>query len=88
LPPKIDKYTGAPMDLANMRANGVHPLLALCLDRHHEANVNVDHLPGHIAVPSLSCRMKCSKWSSKRITVRQAWGTSRPASNDPVLGQS
>ena len=43
---KPRRYTGAPMDLANMRANGVRSLLAICLDCSHEATVNVDHLAG------------------------------------------
>jgi len=72
---KPRRYTGAPMDLANMRANGVRSLLAICLDCSHEATVNVDHLPEHLAVPSLSRRMKCSKCGCKRVTVRPAWGT-------------
>lgn len=48
--PSPTRYTGPPMDLANMRKNGVRSLLAWCLDCGHEATVNVDHLPGHRAV--------------------------------------
>jgi hypothetical protein len=37
--PKIE-----PMDLANMRANGVRSLLIFCRNCHHEKIMNVDHL--------------------------------------------
>jgi hypothetical protein len=59
-----DKYHGPPMDLANMRQNGVRSLSVGCLDCHHQAIVNVDSYPGHLAVPSFARRMKCS--SSKQ----------------------
>src|SRR5947209_15430703 len=74
-PDKPTRYTGPPMDLANMRANGVRSLSVGCLDCHHQAVVNVDHLPGHLAVPSFSRRMVCSKCGSKRVQVMPAWGT-------------
>jgi hypothetical protein len=74
-PDKPTRYTGPPMDLANMRANGVRSLLASCLDCYHDATVNVDHLPGHLAVPSFAKRMNCSRCGSKSVDVRPAWGT-------------
>jgi hypothetical protein len=37
--PSPTKYTGPPMDLANMRKNGVRSLSASCLDCHHHATV-------------------------------------------------
>jgi hypothetical protein len=77
--PSPTRYTGPPMDLANMRHNGVRSLLANCLDCNHDAAVNVDHLPGHLAVPSFVRRMVCSKCGSKRVDVRPAWGTKATA---------
>jgi hypothetical protein len=74
-PDKPTRYTGPPMDLANMRQNGVRSLLASCLDCYHDATLNVDHLPGHLAVPSIGNRMTCTKCGSKRVTVRPAWAT-------------
>lgn len=73
--PNPRHYSGPPMDLANMRQNGVRSLLAWCLDCGHEATVNVDHLPGHLAVPSFAERMKCSACGSRKISVRPAWNT-------------
>jgi hypothetical protein len=35
-----------PMDLANMRADGVRSLDVQCHDCRHRAIMNVDHLPG------------------------------------------
>ena len=71
----VTPYIGPPMDLENMRANGVRSLLASCLDCHRDRTVNVDHLPGHLAVPSFARRMVCSKCGSKRVAVRPAWAT-------------
>jgi hypothetical protein len=56
----VTPYTGPPMNLANMRENGVRSLSVGCLDCHHDAVVNVDNYPGHLAVPSFASRMKCS----------------------------
>ena len=47
--PNPRRYTGPPMDLANMRLNGVRSLYAWCLDCGHDATLNVDHLPDHLA---------------------------------------
>ena len=44
-----------------MRANGVRSLLIWCRNCHHEKIMNVDHLPGHVTVPSLGQRMSCIK---------------------------
>jgi hypothetical protein len=35
------RYTGRPIDLANMRANGVRSIYVWCLDCGHDATVNV-----------------------------------------------
>lgn len=71
----MDKYAGRPMDLENMRSHGVRSLLVNCLKCQHEAVVNVDHQPGHLAVPSFAGRMKCSECGSKKVTVIPAWRT-------------
>jgi hypothetical protein len=73
--PPFDEYTGPPMDLANMRENGVRALLVNCLDCTHRAEINVDDQPGHLAVKSFEPRMVCGKCGSRRIDVRPAWGT-------------
>jgi hypothetical protein len=39
-----------PMDLANMRANGVRSLLIWCRNCHPEKIMKVDHLPGNVTV--------------------------------------
>ena len=74
-PDKPTRYTGPPMDLANMRENGVRALLVSCLDCTHRAEINVDDQPGHLAVKSFEPRMVCGKCGSRRIDVRPAWGT-------------
>jgi hypothetical protein len=42
-----------PMDLANMRANGVRSLDIQCKQCRHEVILNVDHLPGVLKIPTL-----------------------------------
>jgi hypothetical protein len=46
-----------PMDLANMRRNGVHSLDVRCHNCRHRVIVNVDHLPGDLTVPSFGPQM-------------------------------
>jgi hypothetical protein len=70
-------YEIEPMDLANMRANGVRSLLIWCRNCHHEKIMNVDHLPGDLTVPSLGNRMACTKCSTVGADVRPNW-TERP----------
>jgi len=37
------------MDLANMRANGVHSIAVYCLDCDHRTDVDVDQYPATLA---------------------------------------
>jgi hypothetical protein len=67
-------YDGPPMDLNNMRANGVRSLAVDCLKCHHRATVKVDDQPGDLYVPSFKNRMRCSKCGSRDVTVMPAWG--------------
>ncbi len=66
---------GPPMDLANMRDNGVRCLFVTCNKCSHEADVNVDAYPGDLTVPSFEERMKCGQCGSRSISVRPAWHT-------------
>lgn len=63
------------MTLENMRQNGPRAVAAYCLDCHHNAVVNVDHLPGSVTVPSLAHRLRCSRCEGRRVDVRPAWHT-------------
>jgi hypothetical protein len=69
------KYRGPPMDLGNMRENGVRSLLVECRDCRHTASVNVDGWPDGIAVPGAARRFKCSVCGSKAINTRPDWST-------------
>jgi hypothetical protein len=62
-----------PMDLANMRANGVRSLLIWCRNCHYEKIMNVDHLPGNVTVPSLGQRMSCTKCGTVGADIRPNW---------------
>ena len=57
----------APMDLANMRANGVRSVEARCEACGHETVVNCDELPADLPVPDVVLRLRCSACGSKRI---------------------
>jgi hypothetical protein len=62
-----------PMDLANMRQNGVRSLAVQCPLCRHEVIMNVDHLPGDVTVPSLGRKMVCTKCGTVGAKVRPNW---------------
>ncbi len=66
---------GPPMTLGNMRANGVHHLIAYCLNDacRHSALIDVSGYPDSIEVQSW--RAKCGKCGARgnRIDVRPNW---------------
>lgn len=64
---------GPPMDLDNMRQNGVRSLLVACRSYHHAAAVNMDDRPGHLTVPSFANRMRCGKCGGRNVDVRPNW---------------
>jgi hypothetical protein len=70
---QYQRYVGPPMDLANMRKNGVRSIEARCLDCDHRAVVNLDDQPEHLAVKSFERRMRCTKCHGHRIDVRPNW---------------
>jgi hypothetical protein len=55
------KYDIEPMDLANMRQNGVRSLDIQCYQCLHQVILSVDHLSGDLTVPSFGPRMVCTK---------------------------
>jgi hypothetical protein len=66
-------YPIEPMDLANMRHNGVRSLAVQCHQCRHEVVMKVDHLPGDLAVPSFGPRMVCTKCGTIGADVRPNW---------------
>ena len=62
-----------PMDLANMRQNGVRSLAVQCPQCRHEVILNVDHLPGDLTVPSFGPRMVCTKCGTIGADARPNW---------------
>ncbi len=62
-----------PMDLANMRENGVRLLDIMCHQCRHETIMNVDHLPGDLPVPSFGPRTVCTKCGTIGADVRPNW---------------
>ena len=75
LPPA---YTGPPMDLANMRAQGVRSLSVYCEVCHHAAVINVDTFAETVPVPAFGPRMVCTCCGIVGADVRPNW-QERPA---------
>ena len=66
-----------PMDLANMRANGVRCLDIQCPQCLHQVILNVDHLPGDLTIPSFKARMACTKCGTVGADVRPTGRSAR-----------
>jgi hypothetical protein len=59
-------YPIDPMDLANMRQDGVRSLEITCHQCRRKTVMNVDHLPGDLTVKSFEPRMVCTKCGADR----------------------
>lgn len=68
---------GPPMDLTNMRHNGVRSILISCLDCTHSQTLNVDAYAGDLPVKWFEGRMLC-RCGSKRADVRPNWQEAPP----------
>jgi hypothetical protein len=68
---------GPPMDLANMRRQGVRNLMAYCLNDacRHQAVIDVSSYPGDTLVPWFRSKVKCAKCGARhsKIDVRPNW---------------
>ncbi len=66
---------GPPMDLANMRPQGVHHLIAYCHNDpcRHQAVIDVSSYAGDTPVPWFRTKMKCGKCGGRRVDVRPNW---------------
>ena len=55
---------GPPMDLANMRRQGVRDLVAYCLNDSclHQALIEVSDYPDEVEILYFKPRVKCTKW--------------------------
>jgi hypothetical protein len=68
--------------MANMRANGVRSLAIHCHRCLHEVILNVDHLPGHLTVPTFGSKMARIKCGSIGAPAVKMFVLS--ATGDPV----
>jgi hypothetical protein len=64
---------GPPMDLANMRQNGVRSLSVSCWICHRNAVVNVDRFDDAVPVPSFGPRMMCTGCGIIGADARPNW---------------
>ena len=74
---------GPPMDLANMRAQGVRGLAVYWLNhscRHHTV-ISADDYPDDMKAPSFALRLKCSKCGGRRVDVRPNWKEASPVTD-------
>jgi hypothetical protein len=62
-----------PMDLENMRQNGLRSLWVQCNQCRHTTVMNVDHLPGDLTVPSFGPRMVCTQCGTIGADARPNW---------------
>jgi hypothetical protein len=69
------------MTAGNMRANGVRNIMVSCSDCHHEALLNVDHMPDHVEIHSLDSRLVCNKCGSENCSLMPNWAerSTRPS---------
>jgi hypothetical protein len=58
---------GPPMDLANMSEQGVHHLIAYCLNDscHHQAIIDMSSYPGDTPVKWFGTKVKCAKCNAQ-----------------------
>ena len=88
-----------PMDLANMRQNGVRSLAVQCPQCRHEVILNVDHLPGDLTVPIVRAshavhkvwndrRRRASELEGARVVsqIRVLWPSAAASVRGPSLG--
>jgi hypothetical protein len=65
------------MDLANLRRQGVHHLIAYCLNDscRHQALIDVSSYPGDTLVPWFRSKVKCGKCGRRGrwVDVRPNW---------------
>jgi hypothetical protein len=72
----------SPMDLANMRSLAIH-----CHRCLHEVILNVDHLPGHLTVPTFGSKMariKCGSIGAPAVKMFVLSATGDPVSRPLV----
>jgi hypothetical protein len=64
-----------PMTLGNMRAQGVHRLIAFCRNDacRHQTVIDVSTYPAETPVPWFRSKVKCGKCGGKRVDVRPNW---------------
>ena len=75
------QYEGPPMDLANMRANGVRSLSVSCPACHRSVRFNVDAYSAHILVTAFAPRMVCTRCGMIGADARPDWTEYSPATS-------
>jgi hypothetical protein len=70
---RLLKYKFEPMDLANMRQNGVRSIEVTCRGCRHAVVINVDSYPGDLLVREFGPRMVCTKCGMVGADVRPNW---------------
>jgi hypothetical protein len=72
------RYDGPPMDLANMRANGVRSLSVYCVACHRSVRFNVDAYPDDMLVVDFGPRMVCTGCGKVGVDARPDWTEQEP----------
>jgi hypothetical protein len=82
----MTRYTGPPMDLANMRSLGVTRVDVYC-GCGHQASVDVSGLRGDLAVPEIKHRLRCSKCGKRPSETRPDWSQYEPKGRYLPIGE-
>jgi hypothetical protein len=77
--PRGERYRGPPMDLRDMRAQGVRSLWVSCTLCHHSAVMNVDRFGDAVTVPSFGPRMVCTGCGIVGADARPNWQERPPS---------
>jgi hypothetical protein len=72
------RHEGPPMDLANMRQNGVRSLSVSCPACHRSVRFNVDTYADDVPLTAFGPRMVCTRCGMIGADARPDW-TERPA---------
>jgi len=75
----MQRYTGPPMTLGNMRENGVRTLAVYCLGRdcHHQTVLKVERYPDDMPLPAFGPRMRCQRCGHLGADARPNWNEYR-----------
>jgi hypothetical protein len=89
---QLKHEAGPPMDLGNMRRQGVRHLIGFCHNDscRHQALIDVSDCPDQLEIRWFQPRAKCAKCGCRNVDVRPNWNEGSPVTdwrgNDAMPG--